>query len=110
MSNKKLPSDFEYLEDMYRQEYFPDFLVDKVRDAIKEVVGFIEERDHSAGEIQTALDEMVFKINELQDEFYENDSEIETVARESIGETVDNILKYFGIEIDIEEALRERDW
>ena len=49
-------------------------------------------------------------INDLQDEFYENDSEIETVARDCIGVTVDYILKWFGIPIDMEEAIRERDW
>ena len=46
----------------------------------------------------------------LQDEFYENDSEIETVARDCIGDTVAYILEWFGIPIDMEEAIRERDW
>jgi hypothetical protein len=53
---------------------------------------------------------MTITINELQEEFEENDSEIETGARESIGETVDQIIKFFEIDIDIEEAIRERDW
>ena len=53
---------------------------------------------------------MTVTINELQEEFEENDSEIETGARESIGETVDQIIKFFEIDIDIEEAIRERDW
>ena len=57
------------------------------------------------------LDEMTAeKINDLQEEFDKNDSEIETVARDSIGVTVEEILDYFGIDIDIEEAIRERDW
>ena len=50
------------------------------------------------------------EINDLQEEFDENDSEIETVARDSIGVTVDYILKWFDISIDIEEAIREREW
>ena len=61
-------------------------------------------------EVQEKLDEMTIKINELEKEFEENDSEIETVARDSIGVTVENILKYFEINIDIEEAIREREW
>ena len=61
-------------------------------------------------EVQEKLDEMTIKINELEEEFEENDSEIETVARDSIGVTVENILKYFEINIDIEEAIREREW
>ena len=46
----------------------------------------------------------------LQEEFEENDSEIETVARDCIGESVAYILAWFGIPIDVEEAIRERDW
>ena len=49
-------------------------------------------------------------INDLQEEFDANDSEIETMARDSIGVTVEHILVWFDIDIDIEEALRERDW
>src|SRR4051812_17596121 len=110
MSAKKLPEDFEYLKDMYEDDYFPDFLVDKLKNVIKETVKFIEEGNHTKDEIQESLDKMTLKTNELQEEFDENDSEIETVARESIGLTVENILKYFDIDIDIEEAIREREW
>ena len=56
------------------------------------------------------LDEAVCGINDLQEEFDENDSEIETVARECIAATVACILEWFGIPIDTEEAIRERDW
>lgn len=110
MKTKKLPADFELLKDMYEDDYFPDFLVDKVKDAIKEAVSFIEGGNHTIEEIQGAFDRMTLKINGLGDEFGENGSEIETGARESIGETVDRILTYFEIDIDIEEAIREREW
>ena len=60
--------------------------------------------------VQETLDEAVCGINDLQEEFDENDSEIETVARDCIGVTVAYILEWFGIPIDIEEAIRERDW
>jgi len=109
-NKKKLPEDFKYLPDMYADQYFPDFLVNKVKDAIKEAVVFIEDRDRSTEEVQKAFDEMTLKINDLDKQFNENDSEIETGARESIGETVNRILEYFEIDIDIEEAIRERDW
>ena len=59
---------------------------------------------------QEKLDEVVYAINDLQEEFDENDSGIETVARDSIGETAAYILEWFGIPIDAEEAIRERDW
>lgn len=107
---KKLPADFEYLKDMYQDGYYPDFLVDKVKKVIKSTVSFIEEGTHTKDEIQAAFDKMTISINELSEEFEENGSEIETGARESIAETVDKILKYFSIDIDVEEAIREREW
>ena len=60
--------------------------------------------------IQEKLDEVVCAINDLQEEFGENDSEIETVARDCIGGNVSYVLEWFGIPIDVEEAIRERDW
>ena len=107
---KKLPADFEYLKEMYEDNYFPTFLVDKLRDIIKETVGFLENGNNSKVHVQKELDRMVLKMNEVQEEFEENGSEIETVARETIADTLEQILKYFEVEIDIEEAIRERDW
>jgi len=110
MSSTKLPHDFAYLKDMYQDDHFPNFLVDKLKNIIKECVIYIEEEGHTNQEIQAELDRVVRKINDLQEEFEENDSEIETVARESIAETFQDILNYFRIDIEIEEAIRERDW
>jgi hypothetical protein len=107
---KKLPADFKYLPDMYDDGYFPNFLVDKIKAEIVKVVAFIEEDGHSTEQIQGVLDQMTIAINDLQDEFMEHDSEIETGARESIGDTVERVLAFFQVDIDIEEAIRERDW
>jgi len=107
---KKLNSEFNYLSDMYEDSYYPSFLVDKIQLNIRKVVDFIEEGNYSLEGVQEKLDEMTVANNELQNEFYQNESEIETVARDSIAITVEEILQYFEIDIDIEEALRERDW
>lgn len=53
---------------------------------------------------------MTRAINDLQDEFDENDSEIETASRDCIGETVEHVLEWFDIPIPVEEAIREREW
>jgi len=106
----KLPENFEYLADMYNDQYFPNFLVDKVKNEIVNVVKFIEEGNHTTDEIQSQLDIMTLNINDLEEEFNDNDSEIETVARDSIGVTVEKILHFFSVDIDIEEAIREREW
>ncbi|WP_345893203.1 DUF5713 family protein [Ferdinandcohnia quinoae] len=107
---KKLDSEFKYLLDMYEDSFYPTFLVDKIKLKIIKVVHFIEESTHTIEEVQEKLDKMTLAINELQSEFYQNNSEIETVARDSIGATVEEILQYFELDIDIEEALREREW
>jgi methyl-accepting chemotaxis protein len=110
MQNRKMPKDFEYVKEMYDDNYYPDFLVDKVKDAIQAAVVFIEEGSRSSEEIQSAFDEMVLKINALQEEFEENNSCLETVARDSIGVTVENIIQYFAVDIDVEEAIRNSEW
>lgn len=110
MSTPKLPEDFEYLKEMYDDTFFPNFLVDKIKEIIQEVVTFLESGNHSMVQIQDAFDAMTLKINAMQNEFDEHDSELETVARESIADTVDQILSYFDIDLDIEEAIRVREW
>ncbi|MGG3798499.1 DUF5713 family protein [Metabacillus fastidiosus] len=100
----------EYLNTMYMDSYFSNFLVDKVKAAILKVEDFIKQGNHSLEEIQESLDEMTLTINDIQEEFWEHNSEIETVARDSIGETVEQILKFYQVPIDIEEAIRNRDW
>ena len=107
---KKFDENYTYLKDMYNDSYFPKFLVDKVRNEIVKVVEYLEEEGHSTEDIQKKFDEMTIAINDLQEEFEENDSEIETMARDSIGMTVDYILEYFNIDIDVETAISERDW
>ena len=39
---KKFDADYKLLEDMYEDGYFPDFLVDKLRDLIENVITFLE--------------------------------------------------------------------
>ena len=81
----------DYVYDMRDDDYYPPHLVQK---------------------IQARADEVTKNINTLEDEFDEADSEIETVARESIAETFYLILKEYGLEedFDIEELIAERDW
>ena len=102
---KVFDTNYKLLDEMYQDEYYPNFLVDKVKDELQKAINLLETEI-----IQKKLDEAICAINDLQEEFDENDSEIETVARDCIGETVGYILEWFGIPIDVEEAIRERDW
>lgn len=107
---KKMDPDFIYLKDMEEDSYYPSFLVDKLKALLVDLVEFLEPENKDNNEIQAKCDEITEAINNLQEEFEENDSEIETVARESIFVTVSEILEYFNIDIDPEEAIRQRDW
>lgn len=107
---KKFDENYVLLEEMYNDGYFPNFLVDKVKELICPVIVMLENGERDKKIIQDGLDKMTLAINDLQEEFEDNDSEIETVARDSIGETVGYILNWFGIDIDIEDAIGERDW
>lgn len=110
MDTKKFDTGYKLLEDMYQDGYFPDFLVDKIKVLIQDVIVFLETGERNLEKVQEKFDEMTLAINDLQEEFEDNDSEIETVARESIGETVDHILQWFDIDMDVEDAIGERDW
>lgn len=107
---KKFDADYKMLDDMYKDDYFPDFLVDKIRGLMQKVIEILETGERDLETIQNAFDKMTLAINNLQEEFEDNDSELETGARESIGETVAYILNWFDIDMDVEDAIGERDW
>ena len=107
---KAFDPNYKLLDEMYQDDYYPAFLVDKVKDEIQKVIDLLESGETDTDVIQEKLDEAVRAINDLQEEFDENDSEIETVARDCIGVTIAYILEWFDIPIDPEEAIRERDW
>lgn len=107
---KQFDPQYSLLEEMYADGYYPDFLVDKIKALLEELIVYLEQGPHANEAIQAQLDEMTLSINALQTEFEENDSEIETVARDAIAVTVEYILHWFGVDIDIETALQERDW
>lgn len=107
---RKFDKNYELLAAMYRDGYFPDFLVDKIKELVQNIISFLETEENELEIIQNKFDEMTLSINDLQAEFEENESELETVARESIAETIEYILQWFDIGIDVEDALGDRDW
>ncbi|SAM62237.1 hypothetical protein CHUV0807_0991 [Cardiobacterium hominis] len=103
-------ADYQPLYEMYDDEYFPNFLVDKIKAELDKVEAVLAGGEKDTAIIQQYFDTMTRAINDLEAEFDANDSEIETVARESIAEAVDYLLQKYRIAIDLEEALREREW
>lgn len=107
---KSFDDNYVLLEDMYCDDYFPSSIVDKVSKLIVPVINYLEQGKREKEDVQGKLDDMTIGINDLQEQFEAHGIEIETGARESIGDTVEYILQYFEIDIDIETALQERDW
>ena len=88
---------YKLLDERYQDNYYPTFLVDKVKDELQKVIDLLESGETDTEVVQETLDEAVCGINDVQEEFDEHDSEIETVARECIAATVAYILEWFGI-------------
>ena len=107
---KKFDADYPLLKEMYADDYYPDFLVDKIRDEIRNVIAFLETGITDTEQIQEKFDSMTIAVNELEEEFLEHDSELESIARDNIAVDVMKILNDFGIPLDVETALREREW
>lgn len=103
---------YAFLKDMYSDAYFPAKLVDKSKTILVNLCFQIEDKRPASleglyGLTHAATD----KFNDLQDEFYENESEIETVARECIAEDFRFIATAYGFEAaDTEELIATRDW
>ena len=76
---KAFDPNYKLLDEMYQDDYYPVFLVDKVKDELQKVIDLLESGETDTETVQETLDEAVCGINDLQEEFDENDSEIETV-------------------------------
>lgn len=105
-------NDHAFLRGMYDDGYFPDFLVDKVKSILMTLCGEIEAAnslDHDV--LLTLTHRATEKINALQDEFDENHSELETVARDVIASDFEYIVRAYGFkDVDIEDVIAPRDW
>lgn len=102
---------YSFLKDMYRDSYFPNFLVDKGKVILIELCIQIEnENPKTLPELYKLTHVATNKFNDLEGEFGENESEIETGARESIGGDFDFIAKSYGYDADVEELIATRNW
>jgi hypothetical protein len=110
LKNEKM-KDYVFLKDMNADSYFPKFLVDKVKTILINLCFDIEKTSpKNLAELYILTHSATIKINELQDEFFEHGSEIETGARESIGQDFDIIAKSYGFNADTEEIIAPREW
>jgi hypothetical protein len=110
ITNQKINS-YNFLNDMYRDNYFPNELVDKGKHILLTLCIKIERTKPSAPEeIYQLTHAATEQFNELAVEFENKGSEIETAARDNIATDVEFILESYGYSFDIEEAIAPREW
>ena len=111
LTNPKLVG-YQFLAGMYRDGYFPDFLVDKGKAILVDLCKQIETQPPANLEALYALTHAATEeFNDLQDDFMDNESEIETVARDCIGLDFRFIADAYGFEdADGESLIATRDW
>lgn len=110
LTNSKV-KEYSFLDCMYQDSYFPTFLVDKCKNVLLDLCNDIEtNKPASLGQLYKLTHASTDKLNDLQEEFFENNSEIETGARECLAENFEFIAEAYGFEADIEELIATRDW
>lgn len=110
ITNPKM-KDYNFLKDMYRDDYFPDVLVDKGKAILVALCEKIESsKPDNADALFVLTHAATEAFNDLQEDFWEHDSEIETAAREAIAEDFGYIVEAYGFDVDIEDVIAPRDW
>ena len=62
---KAFDPNYKLLDEMYQDDYYPAFLVDKVKDELQKVIDLLESGETDTEVIQETLDEAVCGINDL---------------------------------------------
>lgn len=110
VSNPTL-ANYVFLQPMREDRYFPTPLVEKGARILIDLCLAIEEtKPKDAAALLVLTHAATERFNELAVEFEEAGSEIETAAREAIGGDVEAIVKVYGFDVDIEDAIAPRDW
>ncbi|RJG47613.1 DUF5713 family protein [Motilimonas pumila] len=111
ISNKEI-NGYQFLSEMYDDGYFPNFLVDKIKTILVELCESIESQNpKSSSELLSLTHAATDRINELEEEFEDNHSELETVAREDMAESFEFIVRSYGFsDVEIEDVIATREW
>jgi hypothetical protein len=105
-------ADYEFLAELYEDEYFPDHVVDKGKAILVRLCERLQAEPPADLEgLYAITNAAVMEFNALEAEFEAAGSEIETVAREEICGDISNIAAAYGFsEADHEMLTHARDW
>ncbi|MFF8959556.1 DUF5713 family protein [Streptomyces sp. NPDC014894] len=105
-------AEYEFLSGLYADPYFPDHVVDRGRAILLRLCARIEaERPADLAALYALTEPATEEFNALEAEFEAAGSEIETVAREEIGEGFWFVATAYGFpDADVEKLIAARDW
>ncbi|AOA58158.1 DUF5713 family protein [Acinetobacter larvae] len=111
IQNKQI-LDYLFLAEMYQDGYYPNHLVDQVKEILLGLCLQIEQQQpQNLASLYSLTHAATEKVNDLQEAFDAADSEIETVARDCIGMDFYFIAKAYDFaDADVEELIAPRDW
>ena len=111
LKNERM-KDYSFLDEMYRDDYFPRSCVDKGKEILRNLCFEIEQQSpQKLEDLYVLTHAATEEFNDLQEDFDAHDSEIETVARDCIGTDFLFIANAYGFEdADNEELISTRDW
>ncbi|MDO4878117.1 MAG: DUF5713 family protein [Neisseria sp.] len=103
---------YTFLKVMYDDDYFPPELVRKGEDILVELCRKIEaDPPQDLDGLYLLTHEATERFNDLAEDFDEAESEIETVARDTIATDMKYIAEVYGFDhADIEELVAPREW
>lgn len=111
IQNEKM-ADYPFLSDMVSDPYFPPALVEKGQAILQDLCRTLEASPpENLDELYALTHAATDRFNDLQAEFEDNDSEIETAAREAIANDFAFIAQAYGFEeAEVEDLIATRDW
>lgn len=109
---KQQVADHAFLKGMYEDEYYPSHVVDKGKAILLRLCERIEaERPSDLAALYVLTEVATGEFNRLEADFEAAGSEIETVARELIGEDFWFVASAYGFaEADAEQLIATRNW
>lgn len=112
MIKNRVLAEHYFLKEMDNDKYYPRHLVKKGQDLLKALCLKIEATSpKNLSELYILTQETTERFNDLAEEFCEEGSEIETIARECIAEDFGIIADEYAFkDADIEELIATRDW
>ncbi|GHG09196.1 DUF5713 family protein [Streptomyces filamentosus] len=111
ITNRKV-GEHAFLQGLYEDGYFPDHVVDKGREILLRLCERVEAvRPADLTALYALTHAATEEFNLLEAEFEAAGSEIETVAREEIGEDFRFVATAYGFtDADPEELIATREW